>query len=89
LIFEGQITGYEVRPMAIQKEDMAALSRLTITIRVKYTNSIDPDQNVDRSFSAFEDFDSSSTLADVEDGLVPEIITKITEDIFNATLANW
>lgn len=89
LIFEGQITGYEVRPMAIQKDDMAAQSRLTITIRVKYTNSIDPEQSIDRSFSAFEDFDSSQTLADVEDGLVPEIITKITEDIFNATLANW
>lgn len=89
LIFEGQITGYDVRPMAIQKEDMAALNRLTITIQVKYTNQIDPDQNIDRSFSAYEDFDGNSTLTDVEDGLVPEIITKLTEDIFNATLANW
>lgn len=89
LIFEGQITGYDVRPMAIQKEDMAALNRLTITIQVKYTNQIDPDQSIDRSFSAFEDFDGNSTLTDVEDGLVPEIINKLTEDIFNATLANW
>ena len=89
LVFEGQITGYDVRPVAIQKEDMAALNRLTISIRVKYTNSVDPDQNIDRSFSAYEDFDSSSTLTDVEDGLVPEILTKLTEDIFNATLANW
>jgi len=89
LIFEGQITGYEVRPMSIQKDDMAAQNRLTVTIRVKYTNAIDPDQSLDRSFSAFEDFDSFSTLSDVEDSLVPEIITKITEDIFNATLANW
>src|SRR5690554_3758693 len=70
LIFEGQITGYDVRPMAIQKEDMAALNRLTITIQVKYTNQIDPDQSIDRSFSAFEDFDGNSTLTDVEDGLV-------------------
>ena len=89
LIFEGQITGYEVRPMSIQKEDMAALNRLTISVRVKYTNVIDPDQSIDRTFSAFEDFDSSRTLTDVEDGLVPEIIAKLTEDIFNATLANW
>lgn len=89
LIFEGQITGYEVRPMSIQKEDMAALNRLTISVRVKYTNNIDPDQSLDRTFSAYEDFDSASTLTDVEDGLVPEIITKLTEDIFNATLANW
>ncbi len=89
LIFEGQITGYEVRPMAVQKDDFAALNRLTITVRVKYTNAIDPDQSIDRSFSAFEDFDSSQSVADVEDSLVPEIITKLNEDIFNATLANW
>ncbi len=89
LIFEGQITGYDVRPMSIQKEDMAALNRLTITIRVKFTNNIDPEQNIDQTFSAFEDFDAGSSLNAVEDGLVPEIITKLTEDIFNATLANW
>ena len=75
--------------MSIQKEDMAALNRLTITVQVKYTNQVDPDQSIDRSFSAYEDFDGNSTLTDVEDGLVPEIITKLTEDIFNATLANW
>jgi len=89
LIFEGQITGYDVRPMSIQKEDMAALNRLTVTVNVKYTNIKDTEQNVERSFSAFEDFDSMSSLSDVEDGLVPEIINKLTEDIFNATLANW
>lgn len=89
LIFEGQITGYDVRPMSIQKEDMAALNRLTVTITVKYTNNKNTDQNIERSFSAFEDFDSTSSLSDVEDGLVPEIIGKLTEDIFNATLANW
>jgi hypothetical protein len=89
LIFEGQITGYEVRPMSIQKEDMAALNRLTISVNLKYTNNKDPEQNIERSFSAFEDFDSTSSLSDVEDGLVPEIIKKLTEDIFNSTLANW
>ena len=89
LIFEGQITGYEVRPMSIQKDDLAALNRLSITINVRYTNNIDPDQSLEQNFSAFEDFDSTSSLSDVEDGLVPEIIAKITEDIFNATLANW
>jgi hypothetical protein len=89
LIFEGQITGYEVRPMSIQKEDMAALNRLTVSVRVKYTNNIDPDQSIEQTFSAFEDFDAASSLNAVEDGLVPEIITKLTEDIFNATLANW
>lgn len=89
LIFEGQITGYDVRPMSIQKEDQAALNRLTVTVRLKYTNTKDPDASLERTFSAFEDFDSSSSLSDVEDGLVPEIIKKLNEDIFNATIANW
>ncbi len=87
--FEGQITGYEVRPMSIQKEDLAAMNRLTITIKLKYTNNKVPEDSFDQSFSAFEDFDSSSTLSDIESSLVPEIIEKLQEDIFNASIANW
>lgn len=89
LIFEGQIENYDVRPMSIQKDDMAAKNRLTITVRVKYTNSVNPDQSFEQSFTAYEDFDSTSSLSDVEDGLVPEIVQKLLEDIFNATVANW
>lgn len=89
LEFEGQITGYEVRPMAIQKDDLAAQNRLTITIKVKYTNNKEPEQNFEQTFTAFEDYDSTQSISDVEDSLVPEIIKKLTEDIFNATIANW
>ena len=89
LEFEGQITQYDVRPMSIQKQDQAALNRLTIAINVKYTNNKEPEQSMEKTFSAFEDFNSTSSLADVEDGLVPEIIDKLNEDIFNATIANW
>ncbi len=87
--FEGQITGYEVRPMSIQKDDLAAQNRLTITVKLKYTNNKVPEQSFEKSFSAFDDFDSSLTLSDIEDGLVPDIIKKLHEDIFNATIANW
>jgi len=89
LQFEGQITGYEVRPMSIQKGDLAAQNRLTITVKLKYTNTKHPDLNFEQSFSAFEDYDSTLSLSDIEDSLVPEIIKKLTEDIFNATIANW
>lgn len=87
--FEGQITGYEVKPMSIQKEDLAAQNRLTITIKVKYTNHKEPDKDFERNFSAFEDFDSSLSINDIEDDLTLEIIKKLNEDIFNATIANW
>ncbi len=89
LLFEGQITGYEVRPMAIQKEDLAAQNRLTVTIRLKYTNNRNHEQDFDRSFSAFEDFSSSLSLNDVESTIVPDILDKLMDDIFNATIANW
>ena len=87
--FEGQITGYEVRPMSIQKDDLAAKNRLTITVKLKYTNNKTPDENFDKNFSAYEDFDSNLSISDVEDELTTLIIQKLTEDIFNATIANW
>ena len=87
--FEGQITGYEVRPMSIQKEDLAAKNRLTITVKVKYTNHKAPDESFERAFSAYEDYDSNLTISDIEDELNTLIVVKLTEDIFNATIANW
>lgn len=87
--FEGQITGYEVRPMSIQKDDLAAKNRLTVSVKLKYTNSKSPEENFERSFSAYEDYDSNLTISDIEDELSELIITKLTEDIFNATIANW
>ncbi len=89
LEFSGQIDGYDVRPVAIQKEDMAAQNRLTISVKVKYVNNKDHEQDFDRSFSSYEDFSSSLSLSDIEGSLVPEIIKKLTEDIFNASIANW
>lgn len=89
LVFEGQITEYEVRPMAIQKEDLAAQNRLTIGVKLKFTNNRDHEQDFDRTFTAFEDFSSSLSLSDVESSIVPEILDKLMDDIFNATIANW
>ena len=89
LEFEGQITGYEMKPMSIQKQDRAAQNRLTITVNVKYINNKVPDESFERSFSAYEDYDSSLSLNAVEDDLSLEIVKKLNEDIFNATIANW
>ena len=89
LEFEGQITGYEFRPMSVQKEDVSAQTRLTVTINVKYTNNKVPDDNFEKSFSAYEDFDSNESISSVEEELTAQIIEKLTEDIFNVTIANW
>lgn len=87
--YSGSITNYDVRPIAIQKEDLASQNRLTISITLKFKNNKDHEQDFEKSFSAFEDFDSASMLSEVEDGLVPDILDKILEDIYNATIANW
>ena len=87
--FEGEIQGYDVRPMAIQGTDIAALDRFTITIKVKYTNTIDPKLNFEATFSRYEDFSSSSSFPSVEASLVTAILDLLTEDVFNKAFANW
>jgi hypothetical protein len=89
LEFSGQITDYEVRPMNIQEGDLAAQNRLTVTVKVKYTNNKDHEQDWEKTFTAYEDFDSNNSLNTVEESLVPEIIKKLTDDVFNASIANW
>ena len=89
LEFSGQVTDYEVRPMNIQEGDLAAQNRLTVTIKVKFVNNKDHEQDWEKTFSAYEDFDSNNSLSTVEESLVPEIIKKLTDDIFNASIANW
>lgn len=89
LEFEGQITGYETRPMNIKEGDVAAQNRLTVTIKVKYTNNKNHDDDWEKSFSAYEDYNSTQSLNEVEDALMEEILVKLTEDIFNASIANW
>lgn len=89
LEFSGQITEYDVKPMNISKGDLAAQNRLTISIKVKYTNNKDHEQDWEKTFTEYEDFDSNKSLNDVEDSLVSEIIKKLADDIFNASVANW
>ena len=89
LVFEGFIEEYESKPMSIQRGDDAAQNRLTISVKVKYTNNVDTSQSFERSFSGYKDFESSKNWNDVEREEVPVIVDQILEDIFNATIANW
>jgi len=87
--FSGEITGYETRPTAITGDEIAARNRLTIRIRVKYTNLLEPDLDYDSSFSSYEDYDASQNLTDVEDQLIELIIDNLVEDIFNKAFVSW
>ncbi len=87
--FSGTITGYTVKPIDIQAGETAAYNRLTVTVRIKYSNFTDPKQNFDKSFSWYSDFASSKNLSDVEDELNTVIVKKIVDDIFNSSVVNW
>jgi hypothetical protein len=87
--FSGEITNYKISPVAIAAGDQAAKTRFTITIRVKYVNSIDPESSFDTSFSRFRDFDSTQDFSLVEANLSDEIIEEIIEQVFNKAFVNW
>lgn len=83
------IDSYEVRASAITADEVAAQNRLTVQVKVKFVNNVVPEENFERSFAGFEDYDSQRSIDEVEAGLCDSIIEKIVEDIFNATVANW
>lgn len=85
----GAITGYEVRASAVTANEVAAQNRLTITVNVEFTNRKHPEEDFEKSFSNYSDYDSTQSLDAVESSLCAEIIEKIVDDIFNATVANW
>ncbi len=89
LNMEGEITGYQLTPQAVTENAYASKTRLTITVRLKYTDNRDDKNDVDQSFSAYRDFDASEMLTDVQDELCQQIVTELVDLIFNATLGNW
>lgn len=90
-MFEGVITGYDIAPAAVEANtDRAAMNRLTITVKVKYTNRLDEtgESDFEENFSQFREFAGSNVTAQ-EETLTKEIIELLTEDIYNRAFANW
>lgn len=90
LQFEGEITGYKISPMTATAEQTAAQNRITVTVNVRFYNNKLEEDNFERTFSHYYDFpaDQSLTgnlLADAYD----EILERITQDIYNASIAKW
>jgi hypothetical protein len=84
-----EITGYDVKATAVTADEQASQNRLTVTVKVEFTNRKYPEDDVSKSFSAYEDFDATMSLDAVEGTLCETIIDKLVEDIFNATVAQW
>ena len=86
---EGEITGYDLSPQAVTEDAYASQTRLTISVKVRYTNTKNPNLNVDQTFRAYRDFSSSQMLTQVQDELISQIVDELAELIFNATVVSW
>lgn len=85
-----EVTGYDVSATAVTADEQAAQSRLTVTVKIDFSNKKYPEDDVtNKTFSAYEDFDATLALDAVEATLCETIIEKLVEDIFNATVAQW
>jgi hypothetical protein len=86
----GEVTGYDVKATAITANEQAAQNRLTVNVKIAFIDRKYPENSFEnKSFSAYADFDAMQQLDAVESTLCEEIVEKLCEDIFNATVANW
>lgn len=87
--FEGEITGYQTSPVAIQGNETAALNRLRVTVNVRFTNTKDEKQNFEAPFTGQSDYNAEESLSTVEEALLDDINQQLVQDIFNRGFSNW
>lgn len=89
LTYEGEIVEYRVSPMTATANQRAAQNRLTMVVKVRFYNKLNEDDDFEQRFSHFHDFDANQLLETVKSEAHEEIFNRITQDIFNASLAKW
>ena len=89
IVYSGEITEFSVTPMAATAEIKAAQNRLTMAVMVSYENILNEEDNIEKRFSFYYDFTGNLQVYDIKDSALEEIFERITQDIFNETLAKW
>lgn len=89
VIISGAVTNYRVDPVAISGDNRASQNRLTIGVRVKYENTVKPNESWEQNFSSFVDFDSDEDFISIEREKIEEVIEQLTQDVFNKSLGKW
>lgn len=89
LHLEGEIVGYQLTPMAISADSYSSQTKLTLTIKVRFSNNKNPEDDFEKSYTAFQTFDSSKLLNAVQDELIKVMISEIVDNIYNDTVAKW
>lgn len=89
LDLSGEITAYDQTNKSISSEGYSAQVELKMTVNVRFVNNTNHTEDFEQKFSATQTYDSSLQLTSVQDELVTAMIEDITDQIFNATVANW
>lgn len=89
LKIEGEITQYQQRNRAVTSEGFSAMTELSMTVNVRFTNNTNHDQDFEQQFTATASYESTRSLNSVQEEYVTQMSKDITEQIFNATVANW
>jgi hypothetical protein len=89
LNIEGEISDYSITAVAIQANQQASMNRLTITVKVRFTNTKNEKQNFETSFTKYREYDSRKDLIEFEKDLIDQITKELVEDIFNKAVVNW
>lgn len=89
LHIEGEITGYQLTPMAIGTDSYAAETKLTMTVKVRFTNNKSPEDDFEKTYSASQIFPSTTMLTSVQADLAKQMVADIVDNIYNDTVAKW
>lgn len=89
LVYEGEIVEFSITPMSATAEIKAAQNRLTMGVNLRYFNTKNEEDDFEKKYSFFYDFPADQQFYDVRDNALDEIFERITQDIFNESLAKW
>ena len=89
LTFSARVVGWEVRPVNVQGDETAGANRVTVSIVLNYTNTLDESLSTERTFSRYVDLPSDQDVFTQEEVIVEELGDLLSQDMFNATLGNW
>jgi outer membrane lipopolysaccharide assembly protein LptE/RlpB len=85
----GEIVSYEQRNKSVSSEGYSAQTELSMTVNVRFVNNINHNEDFEKRFTATADYESTQSLNSVQEELVTQMVKDITDQIFNATVANW
>ena len=89
LVIEGEITQYSQRNKSVSSEGYSAQTELSITVNVRFTNNKNHNEDLERTFTASKSYETTQSLNSVQEELVTQMCKDLTDQIFNATVANW